>query len=94
MQERRSPHRGRARPLHPAPARCPPPAARHPRLAPCAACVPAVQFKVADPTLADFGRAAIELAAAEMPGLLACREHWAAERPLEGAKVGRAGRAG
>ncbi len=48
---------------------------------------PIVQYKIASESLADFGRSAIELAQSEMPGLLACRQHWGAERPLEGARV-------
>ncbi|GAB4823996.1 hypothetical protein N2152v2_011042 [Parachlorella kessleri] len=45
------------------------------------------EYKIASESLADFGRSAIELAQSEMPGLLACRQHWGAERPLEGARV-------
>ena len=36
-------------------------------------CHNAVQYKVKDMTQADFGRLEIELAEAEMPGLIACR---------------------
>jgi adenosylhomocysteinase len=46
-----------------------------------------VQFKVANPAAADYGRCAIHRAQSEMPGLLACREHWGAEQPLAGARV-------
>jgi adenosylhomocysteinase len=44
-------------------------------------------FKVRDLGLADFGRKEIELAEHEMPGLMALRERYRAERPLEGARV-------
>jgi adenosylhomocysteinase len=44
-------------------------------------------FKVADLTLADFGRKEIELAEHEMPGLMALRERYGAKRPLAGARI-------
>ncbi|MFV1992058.1 MAG: adenosylhomocysteinase [Acidimicrobiales bacterium] len=44
-------------------------------------------FKVADLSLADFGRAEIRLAEHEMPGLMALRERYGAEQPLGGARV-------
>ncbi|MFN8026718.1 MAG: adenosylhomocysteinase [Acidimicrobiia bacterium] len=44
-------------------------------------------FKVADLTLADFGRKEIELAEHEMPGLMALRERYAATQPLAGARI-------
>ncbi|MBO0804028.1 MAG: adenosylhomocysteinase [Nocardiopsaceae bacterium] len=44
-------------------------------------------FKVADLTLADFGRKEIQLAEHEMPGLMAVREEYAKERPLKGARI-------
>ncbi len=47
----------------------------------------AVPFKVADLSLADFGRKEIRLAEHEMPGLMAVREEWARERPLTGARI-------
>jgi adenosylhomocysteinase len=47
----------------------------------------AVPFKVADLSLADFGRREIRLAEHEMPGLMAVREEWAHERPLTGARI-------
>lgn len=46
-----------------------------------------MDFKVADITLADFGRTEITLAEHEMPGLMAMRERYAAEQPLAGAKI-------
>ena len=44
-------------------------------------------YKVADITLADFGRKEIELAEAEMPGLMATREEYAEKQPLKGARI-------
>jgi adenosylhomocysteinase len=44
-------------------------------------------FKVADLSLADFGRKEIELAEHEMPGLMALRRRYGAEKPLRGAKI-------
>ena len=48
---------------------------------------PAQKFKVADLSLAAFGRREIELAEHEMPGLMATREKYAAEQPLKGARI-------
>ncbi|WP_112137677.1 adenosylhomocysteinase [Glycomyces dulcitolivorans] len=44
-------------------------------------------YKVADLKLADFGRHEIRLAEHEMPGLMALRERYGADRPLEGARI-------
>ncbi len=44
-------------------------------------------FKVADLSLADFGRKEIQLAEHEMPGLMALREQYGAEQPLNGARI-------
>ncbi|HCQ81873.1 MAG TPA: adenosylhomocysteinase, partial [Rhodobiaceae bacterium] len=44
-------------------------------------------FKVADITLADWGRKEIAIAETEMPGLMALRDEYGAERPLAGARV-------
>ncbi|MGP3967100.1 adenosylhomocysteinase [Streptomyces sp. 6N223] len=44
-------------------------------------------FKVADLSLADFGRKEITLAEHEMPGLMAIREEYAAAQPLAGARI-------
>jgi adenosylhomocysteinase len=44
-------------------------------------------FKVADLSLAEWGRKEIELAEHEMPGLMALRERYAAQRPLDGARI-------
>ncbi|KAM0516948.1 hypothetical protein ACHAPE_005060 [Trichoderma viride] len=48
---------------------------------------PATKFKVADLSLAAFGRREIELAENEMPGLVAIREKYAADQPLAGARI-------
>ena len=44
-------------------------------------------YKVKDMSLADWGRKEIELAEAEMPGLMALRKKYAASQPLKGAKI-------
>ncbi|WBB58988.1 adenosylhomocysteinase [Streptomyces sp. WMMC500] len=44
-------------------------------------------FKVADLSLADFGRKEIQLAEHEMPGLMAIRKEYAEARPLAGARI-------
>ena len=44
-------------------------------------------FKVADLSLADFGRKEIELAEHEMPGLMAMRERYGVTQPLRGARI-------
>jgi len=46
-----------------------------------------MDYKVADLTLADFGRKEIELAEHEMPGLMAMRERYGDSRPLAGARI-------
>jgi adenosylhomocysteinase len=46
-----------------------------------------VPFKVKDITLADWGRKEIELAEAEMPGLMALRKEYGATQPLKGARI-------
>ncbi|HEY4410677.1 MAG TPA: adenosylhomocysteinase [Acidimicrobiia bacterium] len=48
---------------------------------------PAPDFKVADLSLADFGRKEIQLAEHEMPGLMAMRKEYGASQPLRGARV-------
>ncbi|KAF1817490.1 adenosylhomocysteinase [Eremomyces bilateralis CBS 781.70] len=48
---------------------------------------PAHKFKVADISLAAFGRREIELAENEMPGLMATREKYAEAQPLAGARI-------
>jgi adenosylhomocysteinase len=45
------------------------------------------KFKVADLSLADWGRKEIRIAEKEMPGLMALREEYGASKPLKGARV-------
>ena len=49
--------------------------------------IPFVPFKVKDISLAGWGRKEIELAEAEMPGLMALREEYNDEQPLKGARI-------
>jgi adenosylhomocysteinase len=44
-------------------------------------------YKVADISLADFGRKEIRLAEHEMPGLMAMREEYGPSQPLKGARI-------
>ena len=44
-------------------------------------------YKVADISLADFGRKEIDIAEHEMPGLMAIRKKYSHEKPLKGARV-------
>ena len=44
-------------------------------------------YKVADISLADWGRKEIQIAEGEMPGLMATREEYAKEQPLKGARI-------
>ena len=44
-------------------------------------------YKVKDLSLADWGRKEIELAEAEMPGLMALREEYGQAQPLKGARI-------
>src|SRR5881409_830916 len=44
-------------------------------------------YKIADISLADWGRKEISIAEKEMPGLMAIREKYAASRPLQGVRV-------
>jgi len=44
-------------------------------------------YKVADISLAEWGRKEIRLAEAEMPGLMSIREEYAATQPLKGARI-------
>jgi len=48
------------------------------------ACLP---YKVKDISLADWGRKEIELAEAEMPGLMALRKEYGDSKPLDGARI-------
>lgn len=47
----------------------------------------ALQYKVADISLADWGRKEIELAETEMPGLMALRKEYKGKKPLKGARI-------
>jgi adenosylhomocysteinase len=47
----------------------------------------AADHRVADLSLADWGRREIAIAETEMPGLMAIREEYAAKKPLRGARV-------
>src|SRR5690606_23131359 len=44
-------------------------------------------YKVADLSLADWGRKEIRMAEKEMPGLMALREKHGKEQPLKGARI-------
>lgn len=46
-----------------------------------------IPYKVKDLSLAEWGRREIELAEAEMPGLMALREEYKNEQPLKGARI-------
>src|SRR5579884_1019901 len=46
-----------------------------------------LDFKVADLSLAEFGRKEIRLAEHEMPGLMATREEYGESQPLAGARI-------
>ena len=49
--------------------------------------VPYVAYKVKDISLAEWGRKEIELAEAEMPGLMAIRKEFGPSQPLKGARI-------
>jgi adenosylhomocysteinase len=49
--------------------------------------VDTMQYQVKDISLAEFGRKEIEIAEKEMPGLLAIRKKYSAEKPLKGARI-------
>ena len=44
-------------------------------------------YKVADISLADWGRREVSIAESEMPGLMALREEFGSSQPLEGARI-------
>ncbi len=48
---------------------------------------PTTDYAVRDIELADFGRKEIDIAEKEMPGLMATREKYGPEKPLEGVKI-------
>jgi adenosylhomocysteinase len=49
--------------------------------------VASLPYKVADLSLAEWGRKEIEMAENEMPGLMALREKYGSTRPLKGARI-------
>ncbi|MCK6495527.1 adenosylhomocysteinase [bacterium] len=49
---------------------------------------PAADYKVADLSLAEWGRKEIEIAETEMPGLMALRKEYGDSKPLKGARIG------
>ena len=44
-------------------------------------------YKVADISLAEFGKKEIKIAETEMPGLMALREEYKGKSPLKGARI-------
>ncbi|WAP67905.1 adenosylhomocysteinase [Jiella pelagia] len=44
-------------------------------------------YVVKDIALADYGRKELDIAETEMPGLMACREEFGADKPLKGARI-------
>lgn len=48
---------------------------------------PAADYRVADLSLAEFGRKEIEIAETEMPGLMALRREYGTSKPLAGARI-------
>lgn len=46
-----------------------------------------MDYKIADISLAQWGRKEIEMAEKEMPGLMATRKKYAAQKPLQGARI-------
>ena len=46
-----------------------------------------MDYKIADISLADFGRKELDIAEHEMPGLIATRAKYGAEQPLKGIKI-------
>merc|ERR1711963_1275856 len=59
---------------------------RH-RLRPTTIMAPKVPYKVADISLADWGRKTITLAEKEMPGLMFLRQTYGPSKPLKGARI-------
>lgn len=49
--------------------------------------VNSIAYKVKDISLAEFGRKEIEIAEKEMPGLMAIRNKYSEEKPLQGARI-------
>ena len=46
-----------------------------------------IPYKIADISLADWGRKEIEMAEKEMPGLMSIRRKYSAQKPLKGARI-------
>ena len=46
-----------------------------------------VEYKVADISLAEFGRKEIEIAEKEMPGLMSLRQRYGSSKPLKGSRI-------
>ena len=46
-----------------------------------------MDYRIKDIALADWGRKEIEIAEKEMPGLMALRSKYGAEKPLKGARI-------
>jgi len=46
-----------------------------------------IEYKVADISLAGFGRKEIEIAEKEMPGLMSIRKKFGQQQPLKGARI-------
>ncbi|TXB88156.1 adenosylhomocysteinase, partial [Mycobacterium tuberculosis] len=46
-----------------------------------------IDFKIADLSLADFGRKELRIAEHEMPGLMSLRREYAEVQPLKGARI-------
>lgn len=51
------------------------------------ALVESLPYKIADMSLAEFGRKEIEIAEKEMPGLMATREKYKGKNPLQGVRI-------
>src|ERR1700736_6569547 len=49
--------------------------------------ITATEYKVADMSLADWGRKEINIAEHEMPGLMSIRNKYAAQQPLAGVRI-------
>ena len=45
------------------------------------------EYKIADINLKDWGRKELDTAEKEMPGLMACRKKYGAQKPLKGARI-------
>jgi len=46
-----------------------------------------LQYKIADISLAEWGRKEIEIAEKEMPGLMAIRDKYSKTKPLQGVRI-------